>query len=110
MSRAAATHKGSDPAFTAHLKVLQMQCHHVNDHLHSCLDQIYKLPSFSGCCPPVAASSTSPAPSAILALAPVTGVEDCIDGNHTNNEDELPNDKDRDEVLQLTDTLTKIMV
>jgi hypothetical protein len=110
MSRAAAAQEGSDPTFAAHLKVLQMQCRHVNDYLHSHLDQIYKLPGFSGHRPPVATSSTSPAPSAVPASAPVTGVEDCIDGNRTNNEDELPNDEDGDEVLRLTDTLTKIMV
>src|SRR5216683_5677398 len=62
MSRAVATHEGSDPAFATHLRVLQMQHRHVNDLLCSRLDQIYKLPSFSGRCPPVAASSTSPAP------------------------------------------------
>jgi hypothetical protein len=114
MARAAAAHEGSDPAFAVHLKVLQMQRHHVNDHLHSHLDQIYKLPGFSGHCPPVATSSTSPAPSAIPATALATGVEDCINGNHTNNdtddEDELHNDEDGDEVLWLMDMLTKIMV
>jgi hypothetical protein len=114
MARAAAAHEGSDPAFATHLKVLQMQHHHVNDHLRSRLDQIYKLPGFSGHRPPVTTSSTSPAPSAVPATAPATGVEDCIDGNDTdndtNNEDELHNDEDRDEVLWLTDTLTKIMV
>ena len=110
MSRAAAAQEGSDPAFAAHLKVLQMQRRHVNDYLRSRLDQIYKLPGFSGRCPPVTASSTSPAPSAVPASAPVTGVEDCVDGNRTDDEDELPNDEDGDEVLWLTDTLTKIMV
>ncbi len=111
MAKATATHKGSDPAFAAHLKVLQMQRHHMNDHLCSCLDQIYELPGFSGRRSPVAASSTSPAPSAILAIAPASGVEDCIDGNHTNDEDELHiNDEDGDKVLWLMDTLTKIMV
>ena len=110
MARAAAAHEGSDPAFAAHLKVLQMQRRHVNDHLRSRLDQIYKLPGFSGRRPPVAASSTSPAPSAVPATAPATGVEDCVDGNHTDDEDELHNDEDGDEVLRLTDTLTKIMV
>jgi hypothetical protein len=110
MARAAAAHEGSDPAFAAHLKVLQMQRRHVNDHLRSRLDQIYKLPGFSGRRPPVAASSTSPAPSAIPAIAPATGVEDCVDGNHTDDEDELHNDEDGDKVLRLTDTLTKIMV
>jgi hypothetical protein len=99
MARAAAAHEGSDPAFAAHLKVLQMQCRHVNDHLRSRLDQIYKLPGFSGCRPPVTAASTSPAPSAIPATAPATGVEDCVDGNHTDDKDELHNDEDRDEVL-----------
>jgi len=110
MSRAAAAHKGSNPAFAAHLKVLQMQRHHVNEHLHSRLDQIYKLPGFSGHCPPVATSSTSPAPSAVPEVAPATEVEDCVDGNHTDDKDELHDKEDKDEVLRLMDTLTKIMV
>jgi hypothetical protein len=110
MSRAAAAQEGSDPAFATHLKVLQMQCHHVNDYLCSRLDQIYKLPGFSGYHPSITASSTSPAPSAIPASAPVTRVEDCINGNRTNDKDEVPNDKDGDKVLRLTDTLIKIMV
>src|SRR6267154_5382007 len=95
MARAAAAHKGSDPAFAAYLKVLQMEHHHVNDLLCSRLDQIYKLPGFSGRCPPITTSFTSPAPSAVPATAPATRVEDCVDGNHTNNEDKLYNDKDR---------------
>ena len=110
MSRAAAAHEGSDPAFATHLKVLQMQRHHVNEHLCSRLDQIYKLPSFSGHCPPVAASSTSPAPLAVLEAAPATGVEDCVDGNHTNDEDELHDKEDEDKVLRLMDMLTKIIL
>jgi hypothetical protein len=110
MSRAVATHEGSDPAFAAHLRVLQMQCRHVNDHLRSRLDQIYKLPGYSGHRPPVATSFTSPAPSAIPTAAPETGVEDCVDNDCTNDEDELHDDEDEDEVLRLTDTLTKIMV
>jgi hypothetical protein len=110
MSRAAAAHEGSNPAFATHLKVLQMQRCHVNEHLHSCLDQIYKLPGFSGRRPPVTASSTSPAPSAVPEVAPATGVKDCVDGNHTNDEDELHDEENEDEVLQLMDTLTKIMV
>ncbi len=103
MSRAVAAHEGSDPAFAAHLKVLQVQRHHMNDDLRSCLDQIYKLPGFSGHCPPVVASFTSPAPSAIPETALATRMEDCVDGDRTDDEDE-------DEVLRLTDMLTKIMV
>jgi len=103
MSRAVAAHEGSDPAFTAHLRVLQMQCHYMNDHLHSRLDQIYKLPGYSGHRPPVTTSSTSPAPLTVPTTAPATGVEDCVDGDCTD-------DEDKDEVLQLMDTLTKIMV
>ncbi len=111
MAKATAAHEGSDPAFAAHLKVLQMQRHHVNDHLRSHLDQIYKLPGFSGHRPPVTTSSTSPAPSAIPATAPAPGVEDCVNSNYTDDKDELHiNDEDGDEVLWLTDTLTKIMV
>jgi len=110
MSRAAAAHEGSDPAFATHLKVLQMQHCHVNEHLRSHLDQIYKLPGFSGHCPPVTTSSTSPAPSAILEAAPATRVEDCIDGNCTDNEDELYDKEDEDKVLRLMDTLTRIIV
>jgi hypothetical protein len=110
MSRAVAAHEGSGPAFAAHLRVLQMQRRHVNDHLRSRLDQIYKLPGYSGRRPPVAASSTSPAPSTVPTTAPATGVEDCVDGDRTDDEDEDHNDEDEDEVLRLTDTLTKIMV
>ena len=110
MSRAIAAYEGSDPAFAAHLRVLQMQCHHVNDLLCSRLDQIYKLPGYSGRRPPVTTSSTSPTPSAIPTTAPATGVEDCIDGDHTDKEDEDHNNEDKDKVLWLTDTLTKIIV
>ena len=110
MSRAVAAHEGSNPAFAAHLRVLQIQRRHVNDHLRSRLDQIYKLPGYSGRRPPVAASSTSPTPSAVPTTAPATGVEDCVHGDRTNDEDEDHNDEDEDEVLRLTDTLTKIMV
>jgi hypothetical protein len=110
MSRAVATHKGSDPAFAIHLRVLQMQRHHVNDHLHSCLDQTYKLPGYSGHHPPITTSFTLPAPLAIPTAALETRVEDCIDSDHTNDEDKLHNDEDEDEVLWLMDILTKIMV
>ena len=110
MSRAVATHEGSDPAFAAHLRVLQMQRRHVNDHLCSRLDQIYKLPGYSGHRPAVTTSFTSPAPSAIPTAAPETRVEDGVDGDRTNDEDELHDDEDKDEVLWLMDTLTKIMV
>jgi hypothetical protein len=110
MVTAAATHEGSNPAFTAHLKVLQMQRRHVNEHLRLCLDQIYKLSGFSGCCPPVATSSTSPAPLAVPEVALATRVEDYVDGNYTDNEDELYEEEDKDKVLRLTDMLTKIMV
>ena len=110
MSRAAAIYEGSDPAFAAHLKVLQMQCCHVNEHLCSHLDQIYKLPSFSGHYPPVTASSTSPAPSAVPEAAPATRVEDCVNSNCTDDKDELHDKEDKDKVLQLMDMLTKIMV
>ena len=50
------------------------------------------------------------APSAVSATALATRMKDCINSNHTNDEDELHNDKDRDKVLQLIDMLTKIMV
>ena len=110
MSRAVAAHEGSDPAFAAHLRVLQMQRRHVNDHLRSRLNQIYKLPGYSGHRPPVTTSFTSPAPSAVPTAAPETAVEDCVDDDRTNDEDELHDDEDEDEVLRLTDTLTKIMV
>ena len=110
MSRAVAAYEGSDPAFTAHLRVLQMQRRHMNDHLRSHLNQIYKLPGYSGHHPPVTASSTSPAPSAVQTTAPAPREEDCIDGDCTDDEDELHNDEDKDEVLWLIDMLTRIMV
>ena len=105
MSRAVADHEGSDPAFAAHLKVLQIQRRHVNDHLRTRLEQIYKLPGYSG--PPhIATSSAPPAPSTTLRR----GVEDCVDGDHVDNDDELDEDEDEDEMLWMTDTLAKIMV
>jgi hypothetical protein len=108
MSRAIADYEGSDPAFAAHLKVLQIWHRHVNDHLRSRLEQIYKLPGYSG--PPhVAASSASPTPSTISPTALKTGVEDCVDGGHIDNKDEQHNDKDDDKVLWMADTLIMIM-
>src|SRR5258707_3873782 len=52
MCRAVAAHKGSDPAFVAHLRGLQMQRRHINDHLHMWLQQIYHLPGYCGPLPP----------------------------------------------------------
>ena len=48
MCRAIATHEESDPMFAAHLRAIQMQCRHVNDCLHTWLQQIYRLPSYCG--------------------------------------------------------------
>ena len=107
MSGAIADHEDSDPAFAAHLKALQIQRQHVNDHLRTRLEQIYKLPGYSG--PHVAASSAPPAPSTVPSTALKTGVENHIDGDHINNEDELHDDEDEDEILRMTDTLVKIM-
>jgi hypothetical protein len=108
MSRAIANYEGSDPAFAAHLKVLQIWRRHVNDHLRSRLEQIYKLPGYSG--PPhVAASSASPTPSTISPTALKMGVEDCVNSGHIDNEDKQHNDEDDDEVLQMADMLATIM-
>ena len=82
MSRAVAEHEGSDPAFATHLNVLQIQRRHVNDHLHTHLEQIYKLPGYSGPLPPVAASSAPPAPSTVPSTALKTRIEDHVDGDH----------------------------
>ena len=109
MSGAVADHEGSDPVFAAHLKVLQIQRRHVNDHLRTRLEQIYKLPGYSG--PPhVSASSAPPLPSAVPSSTLTTGVEDRVDGDHIDNEDELHEDEDEDEMLRMADTLAKIMV
>jgi len=108
MSRAVAEHEVSDPAFAAHLKVLQIQRRHVNDHLRTRLEQIYKLPGYSG--PPrVSVPSAPPAPSTVPSTALNSGV-DHVDGDHIDNEDELHDDEDEDEMLRMTDTLAKIMV
>ena len=121
MSRAVAAHEGNDPAFAAHLKVLQIQRRHVNDHLRTRLEQIYKLPGYCGSLPPVAASSAPPTPSAVPLTALNTGVEGHVDGDHVDNtggphgdededEDEPHGDEDEDEMLRMMETLTKIMV
>jgi len=107
MSRAVAEHEGSDPAFATHLKVLQIQRRHVNDHLRTRLEQIYKLPGYSGPLH-VSTSSAPPAPSTVPSTALKTGV-DHVDGDHIDNEDELRDDEDEDEMLRMTDTLAKIM-
>ena len=109
MSRAVAKHEGSDPTFAAHLKVLQIQCCHVNDHLHTRLGQIYKLPKYSVPLPRVAASAP-PTPSTILSTTLNPRLEDHVNGNHSDDKDELHDDEDEDETLQMTDTLAKIMV
>ena len=115
MSRAVADHESSDPAFTAHLKVLQTQHRHVNDHLHTRLEQIYKLPGYSG--PHVAASSAPPAPSTVPSTTLKTRLGGHVDGDHINDEDGPHDDEDephdnenKDEMLRMVDTLLKIMV
>ncbi len=110
MSRAVAAHEGSDPAFAAHLKVLQIQHRHMNDHLRTRLGQIYKVPGYSGPLPPVAASSVPPAPSTVSSAALNTGMGGHVDGDHIHNEDEPHDDEDEDEMLRMMDTLAKIMV
>ena len=109
MSSTVAASEGSDPAFAAHLKVLQIQRRHVNDHLRTRLGQIYKLPGYSGPLPPVAASSAPPTPSTVPSTALNNGVEDHVDRDHVDNEDE-PHDKEvEDEMLRMMDVLAKIM-
>ena len=110
MAKAVATYEGSGPAFAAHLKVLQIQRRHVNDHLRTRLEQVYKLPGYSGPRPPVAAPSIPPAPPTVPSTVLETGVKDHVDGDHIDNEDELHDDEDEDEMLRMTDTLAKIMV
>ena len=108
MSRAVAEHEVSDPAFAAHLKVLQIQRRHVNNHLRTCLEQIYKLPGYSG--PPrVSVPSAPPAPSTVPSTTLNSGV-DHVDSDHIDNEDKLHDNEDEDEMLHMTDTLAKIMV
>ena len=108
MSGAIADHEDSDPAFAAHLKALQIQRRHVNGHLRMRLEQIHKLPGYSG--PPhVAASSAPLAPSTVPSTALKTGVENHVDGDHINNKDELHDEEDEDEMLRMTDALANIM-
>jgi len=110
MSEAVAANEGSDPAFAAHLKVLQIQRRHVNDHLRTRLGQIYKLRGYSGSLPPVASSSAPPAPSTVPSTVLNTGVEDHVDHDHVDNKDETHDDEDEDEMLRMMDMLAKIMV
>ena len=110
MSSAVATHEGSDPTFAAHLKVLQTQRRHVNDHLRTRLGQIYKLPGYNGPLPPVAVSSAPAAPSTVPSTSLKAGAEDHVDNNHIDDEDEQHDDEDEDEMLRMMDTLAKIMV
>ena len=110
MSRAVATHEGSDLTFAAHLKVLQTQRRHVNDHLRTRLGQIYKLPGYNGPLPPVAVSFTPAAPSTVPSTSLEAGAEGHVDNNHIDDEDEQHDDEDEDEMLRMMDTLAKIMV
>jgi hypothetical protein len=110
MSRAVATHEGSDPAFAAHLKALQIQHRHMNDHLHTHLGQIYRLPGYSGPVLPVSASSAPPPPSTVPLTALETGMADHVNGDHIHNEDEPHDDKHEDKMLWMMDMLVKIMV
>ena len=59
MCRAVAAYEGSDPAFAAHLRGLQMQHHHINNHLYMQLQQIYHLPGYCGPLPPAMGSLSS---------------------------------------------------
>jgi len=108
MSKAVANHERSDPAFATHLKVLQTQRCHVNDHLRTRLEQIYKLPGYSG--PYVATSSAPPAPSTVPSATLQTQVEGHVNGDHVDDEDGPHEDEDKDEMLQMADMLAKIMV
>jgi len=110
MSGAVAAHECSDPTFAAHLKVLQIQRCHVNDHLRTCLGQIYKLPGYSGPPPCVTASSVPSPPSSVPSTSPDTGLEDHVDGSHLDDDDKPHDNKDEDKLLQMMDTLAKIMV
>ena len=70
MCRAVAAHEGSDPAFAAQLRGLQMQRHHINDRLHMRLQQIYHLPGYCGPLPPAMGSLSSvPASNSELSSA-----------------------------------------
>jgi hypothetical protein len=70
MCSAVAVHESSDPAFAAHLKAIQMQRCHVNDHLRLRLQQIYRLPGYCGPLPPATALlSSAPASNGELSSA-----------------------------------------
>ena len=79
MCSAVAVYESSDPAFATHLKAIQMQRRHVNDHLRMRLQQIYHLPGYCGPLPPATASlSSAPAsngelsPATMQSLTPIT--------------------------------------
>ena len=110
MSRAVAAHEGSDPAFAAHLRVLQTERCRVNNHLCTHLGQIYKLPGYSGPLPPIAASSAPPTPSTVPSTSLKTRAEDNVDGDGIDSEDELLDEEDKDEILRMMETLAKILV
>ena len=87
------------------------------------LQQIYHLPKYYGPLPPVTVLlSSAPASNGELPLisrsikssiSPMISIaekDSHADDNESDGDNELRNDKDEDEVLRMTDVLTKIMV
>jgi hypothetical protein len=61
MCRAVTVYEDTDPAFSAHLRVIQTQRRHLNDRLCMRLQQIYSLPGYCGPRPaPATTSSQTP--------------------------------------------------
>lgn len=128
MSRVVAAHEDTDPAFAAHLKVVQTQRRHVNDRLRMRLQQIYSLHGYCGLRPHVATSLPTPtasdsessftAPQSLIptrsslttSTASIIIQEDRGDSDESSNGDEPHDDEDEDEMLRMTDVLAKIMV
>jgi hypothetical protein len=128
LCRIVTAHEESNPTFATHLKAIQSQRCHVNEHLRTRLQQIYNLPGYCGPPPPMATSllpviaSSSELRSAamqfltllrssfVVPTVSTTREEVRAHGDESGEDDQLPNDEDEDEMLQMTDTLAKIMV
>jgi hypothetical protein len=121
ISKAVSAYDSTDPAFAAHLRIVQAQSRRTNDQLRMRLQQIYSLPGYSGSRPPAPTSSvapvlsTNPSCSNALFLAtpvvPTIGEEDSTEGNDSDEEEQegLHAEGDEDEILRFTDTLTRII-
>jgi len=125
LSRAVAAHE-NNPVFAAHLKVVQVQCYQANDRICAHLQQIYCLPSYSGrhpsgfvssgcgqCTPGgnrrSCYSSLYCAKSSLVAATALTAKDDLADIDN-NDDDKLQNDKEKDEMVWMSDTLAGMII